>query len=396
MRIGVLTALNVNRFAGDTARILGLVEGLRNHDLEVVPMIPRGGNPEIARAFAPCHFLRVPMPSRPALRYASLAVLSQYIVAAQIEHMTFDLIQFEGACALPFSGLRRMMKREKVIFDMHSIVANELEPYLPPILRYPVSVLFRQAQEFASHNAHCLVVSQGMRRVILKRTAASADKIHIVPNGVNLGLAKESMQKFRGAYAGFREQAEPLLVFVGSLEWIEGVDLIIDALAILKRNLPSAKLVIAGTGTQMQQLVLRAARLHLRQSVVFCGQIRHEDTFALQSVADILLVPARPLSVDGVEINAPLKIPAYMASGRPIVASDVGDVCRTARDMTEAVLVRDLSPQAFAQAIETLWSNKTLMEELTVNCSARAEEYSWDRVTKRLIDIYSQVMAERT
>ena len=386
------TSMNMTRFAGDSARIVGLASALRTQGVNVLTFLPENRNPELSARFAPFVTYRIPTPNVHFLRFVSLSFLNQYLIPQKIVDSTFDIVQIEGALAPPFSKIRRMAHRNDVLFDMHSIIALDLEPYLPSVLKSPVARALLAIQDYLCRKSECLVVSHRMKEYILQRLDVDPKRIHVIPNGVDLKVASHAISRHRHRYEFLSDGSDPLLVYVGGLEWYEGVDLAIKALSELKRTYPRAHLAIAGRGTDEKSLKILASRLELTDSVTFLGWIPYEDTFALQAVADILVAARKPLRKRGNDISAPMKIPSYLSAGKPIVSSSVGEIPFVARHMKEALLVTSLTGIAFADAIVRLWSDSELRKKLSRQSSIRAKEYSWVSIAKQLRNLYLDIL----
>lgn len=392
-KIGVYAPMNLSRFAGDTTRIIELIRGVRQHGMEVTPFIPKSKNSIVSSHLSPYQEFVIPSPHNLYLRYGSLLFFSQYVVPPRIyDSSSFDIVQIELPIAFPGSKIRKLAKKENVLFDMHSIASLDLHHYLPKPIRNLIIPVFDEAQDYLCRHSRCLVVSNAMKRYIIRRLSIDPKTIYVIPNGVNLPIAEQSITNNRSKFLYLRDQAELLLVYVGGLEWYEGIDVLIYALSELQKHLPTVKLVIAGSGTEEHTLRKLVSKLHLNHNVIFYGWIDYEDTFALQSVADILVAPRKPLSKDGIDISTPMKIPSYLTAGVPIVASNIGEIPMVARHGREAVLVNDLTSQKLCHSILDLMSKPEDMRLLSQNCKKRAHEYSWETITSKILPIYDEIM----
>lgn len=105
--------------------------------VDVTTIIPEGAPPEIARRFVPCATFRMPRLKNPVLRFPVLSVYSQYFMPHSVFSLSFDIVQIESAFALPLSKMHRIAHREDLVFDMHSVAALDLQPYIPSPLKLP-------------------------------------------------------------------------------------------------------------------------------------------------------------------------------------------------------------------------------------------------------------------
>ena len=388
-RVGIFAPLNMNRLAGDTARILELVRGLRGHNVTAIPIIPKGGKPEISSSFTPCIKYKIPVLSNSALNYPTLVFFSQYLLSQEVYYNnSFNIIQIEWSYALPFSKMRKIAKEKNVVFDMHSIASIDLAHYFPKLFRKPVSVILQEAQDYLCSNSRCIVVSDSMKRFILQKLSVDSNMIHVIPNGVNVRVAEESISKNKSKFSIISKDTNLVLVYVGGLEWYEGVDVLIASLSLIKKQIPKFKLIIAGKGSQESMLRRLVTELNLDEYVIFLGWISYEDTFALQATADILIAPRKPLSKDGIDISTPMKLPSYLTAGVPIITSYIGNIPNVVRDGKEGLLIRHLDADNLSSAILDLWANPEKMNRFGINCKRRANEFSWEKISTSLIEVY--------
>ncbi len=392
IRVGLYAPLNVHRLAGDTVRVIEIASGLRSLGQDVVPFIPRGGGPELTARLEPYASYTAPHLGSASLNYVFLSLMSQYMIPPAVLESSFDIVQVESAYALPLSKLRRISEKREVVFDMHSLAAMDLAPYLPRLLVTPITSLLREGQESLCRKSTCLVVSEAMRQYILHHFRVSPEFIHVVPNGVNIALADMAIKSRKPRYEHLREGNEFLAVYVGGLEWYEGVDIAIRAAHLVKSSNPRFKLLIAGRGSEEAALRALVKRLGLSENVVFLGWVDYEDTFALQSIADVLLAPRLPLSRSRFEISSPVKIPSYLTAGVPIISSRIGDIPNVARHEKEALLLERMDPQSLADSILRLSGSPQEALAMAKACRRRAQDYSWIRICENLADIYKHIL----
>jgi len=355
-------------------------------------IIPDGGDPSIVARFGDSQTFPVPLYGSTNLRFASLLFFSQYLSPQWLFRSGLDILQMEVPIALPLSKIRRLADLPNIVFDMHSIMSIDLQPYLPTTAYVLIKPILDAAQGFLCRNAHCTVVSNSMKKYVLQRWDVDPDRIHVITNGVDTDLAGHAMVEFADHFDYLREGADPLLVYVGGLEWYEGVDIAIRALPTLKRTLPNIRLVIAGRGTEESHLRSITSHLGLDTTVRFEGWVPYEETFALQSAADILIAPRKPLQSAGIDISTPMKIPSYLTAGRPIVASSVGEIPYVARHSEEAYLIPHSDIRSFIDAVLTVWGDESLCERLSKNAKKRAEHYSWKRISLELVSLYNEIL----
>jgi glycosyltransferase involved in cell wall biosynthesis len=164
-----------------------------------------------------------------------------------------------------------------------------------------------------------------------------------------------------------------VVLFVGRLEEIKQVDILVESMVSLKDKFP-VRLLLAGDGTKYEPLKKLVNRLHLSSAVKFLGKVSHDDIHLYYNIADVLVLPSK---MEGV----PMVILEALACGTPVVASAVGgipDLVRTGENgmLLETVThetigdgitaVRQMNCQRYAvSSTVSKWSAVSVAEELS-------------------------------
>jgi D-inositol-3-phosphate glycosyltransferase len=173
-----------------------------------------------------------------------------------------------------------------------------------------------------------------------------------------------------------------LLLAVGRIEPLKGLDILIRALAQLnERPLPDGGAVLAIIGgddraeTDIARLRALAEDLGVADAVYFLGPRPHEALPDFYRAADVVVVPSFYESFGLVAVEA-------MASGVPVVASRVGGLASTVADGRTGYLIAWRCPEPFAEKIEVLLRNEQLRAALGAGAAERMRTYSWDAVAE--------------
>ncbi|MBW2146706.1 MAG: glycosyltransferase family 4 protein [Deltaproteobacteria bacterium] len=167
--------------------------------------------------------------------------------------------------------------------------------------------------------------------------------------------------------------------YVGSLSSLEGVDVLMRAMTWIE-----ATLDIFTRSRPTPALKEMVTTLGLQKKVRFCGPLDHGQVPHELRQADCLVIPLpgeNPVSMG----SSPLKLFEYMASGKPIVASDVPGVKEILQDRRNAILFRASDPQSLAQAVLVLQSDTRLAHRIAVNALADAQRYTWDERARSIL-----------
>ena len=179
---------------------------------------------------------------------------------------------------------------------------------------------------------------------------------------------------------------EPRLLCLGRLSREKGVDLAVEAFAVLARRFPEIRLVIAGDGPERQALADQAAGLGVSDRVDFVGWVAPDDVAALIEKASIVLVPSRWEGFGLVALEA-----AVM--GRPVVATNVGGLPEVVKNNETGILVPVDEIDELVKAVEHLLTNPD--RAIAMGAAARRhamQAFNWsnhveayDRIYRRLI-----------
>jgi len=199
-------------------------------------------------------------------------------------------------------------------------------------------------------------------------------------------------QMFRPDGASMRQtlrlEGKRVVLTVARLVPIKNVALLLDAFAVVRRNIANAHLLIVGDGPEGERLRRLAASHRLLDAVTFAGAIAFEETPAHYRAADVFALAS---TFD----NSPNAILEAMASGLPIVTTNVGGVGEFV-SASGGLIVPSGDAQAFATALERfLGSPEAAAAAGAVNRRAAATGFSWRASALRLLDVYERVVTQR-
>ncbi len=208
--------------------------------------------------------------------------------------------------------------------------------------------------------------------------------VAIVPDGTRLGADRTF------AWTGPRA-APPVVAYAGHLYPWKGVDVLIEALALVPEV---AGRIVGGhprEGDLARVTALATAR-SLGSRVAFTGLLPPQDVAGALADADILVLPNTATEVSA-RYTSPLKLFEYLAAGRPIVASRLPALAEVLEDGVNALLVAPGDPAALADAIRRLAADPALARRLAARAFADAEQYSWARRAERLDVVLARALS---
>jgi glycosyltransferase involved in cell wall biosynthesis len=225
-----------------------------------------------------------------------------------------------------------------------------------------------------------------------RRTISFADLLvvpsqYLVEIFADFGLRARAVPNFiESECFQFRERRplRPVFLSTRHLEPHYNVACILRAFSVIQARIPSARLIIAGQGSQREELALLARTLNLH-NVEFIGQQNHEEMRRLYGLADILLNSSE---ID----NQPLSIIEAFASGMPVIATRTGGVPYLIKDKETGLLVEKGDHLAMARAAMELLEDDELALGIARNALRESRGFNWSRVRGKWLDIYGGLM----
>jgi len=221
-----------------------------------------------------------------------------------------------------------------------------------------------------------LIVPSGFLQQVFGQYGLAAQ---IVPNVVDL-------QRFRPADGG--HVGAPHLLVARNLELIYDNATALRAFALVLQVYPRARLTVAGTGPELQALQALARQLGVAEQVNFAGRLDRDAMAECLRHSTVALNPSR---VD----NTPNSVLEAMASGVPVVSTNVGGVPFLVEHGSTALLVPPGDPTAMAEEVLRLLRDPALAAQLAASGLQEVQRYTWAAVAPCLGQVYAAALAER-
>ncbi|MCX6701652.1 MAG: glycosyltransferase family 4 protein [Candidatus Zambryskibacteria bacterium] len=220
-----------------------------------------------------------------------------------------------------------------------------------------------------------------------KRFNLSENRILTVPNAVDLKYFSNNLSKKEARYKLNLPEAGYLVGYVGTLKTMgmeKGVATAIDSLKFLSADYKLY--IVGGEQKDIDYYKAYAKELDLLQKVIFVGNVPHIDISLHMSACDYLIAPY-PNTEHYSHYMSPMKMFEYMASGRPIIATDLPSIREILSDKETAILVAPGLPEALAGAVEGLTNDSQLAQTLAETAYGEVKEkYTWERRAKKVLE----------
>lgn len=305
-------------------------------------------------------------------------------VLREIEHSPVDLI-YQRYARFSWAGVAAGLRTGVPLFLEYNGSEVWIGKHWDRGSQLPLLERFERLNLAAAERI--FVVAEVERRNLL-RAGIADEKIVVNPNGVDTekfrpGIGGDAVRRELGVMAD-----ETLAGFVGTFGPWHGVLTLAEAITLLPAD-SSVRFLLVGAGRFREEVerIIRAAGRE--RQVIFAGHVEHERVPALLDACDILLSPHVPLE-DGSEFfGSPTKLFEYMAMGKGIVASRLGQIGEVLVDQENALLTEPGNARELADAILRLDRSRDLRERLGAAARRVAiERHTWKRNAARVIDSY--------
>jgi D-inositol-3-phosphate glycosyltransferase len=208
--------------------------------------------------------------------------------------------------------------------------------------------------------------------------------VKTIPAGVDLDLFRPMPKQAARAALGLN--GDKVVLYVGRLEPLKGVDILIEALSRLDDQTGIRLMVVGGSleGGELPRLKSWAEQLGLGASVTFTGSVDQSELPLYYNAADIFALPSYYESFGLVALEA-------MACGTPVVASRVGGLGTFVKDGLSGYLIPRRCPDPFAHRLDMLLATPALREKMGMAGRATALGMNWSRTADRLADLYGDL-----
>lgn len=231
-----------------------------------------------------------------------------------------------------------------------------------------------------------IALTDAERQDHLDRAVGRADRFAVVPSGIDREKFGQAREQGKQQPDWFGCPADALVV--GSVGWltdIKGHEHLIEAVALLKQDVPSLHLVIVGSGDRHDALLLLAESLGLRDAVHLVGH--RDDVDICLAGMDLFVLPSLNEGMGRALIEA-------MASGLPVIASRVGGIPAVIDHERTGLLVPPGDASALAEALSRLLERPEWARQLGVAASKSVDSrYGSRSMVQAIESIFAEALA---
>jgi glycosyltransferase involved in cell wall biosynthesis len=229
-----------------------------------------------------------------------------------------------------------------------------------------------------------IATSETYRRIspILTRQGA---RVVVVNNGVDCRRFNPDVDP-SPIETRFGTKGRFIVLFVGALtRWhaYKGLDVLLNAVKIASRSIPSLLLLIVGDGDLRPHYEQMARKLGLNVKVIFAGNAPDNEVPTYYSASSVLVLSSKDMSE-----GFGLTLLEANATGRPCIGSNTGGIPEVIRDGFNGILVPPNDPIALAESIVKIAENPTARREMGRNGRKIALSHDWSEVARKTEEVY--------
>ena len=276
-----------------------------------------------------------------------------------------------------------------LIVNFHGPWADELAVEVPGpggrmravLARHIEMCVYRRGTRF-------ITLSKSFREILHSRYGVPLDRIHIVPPGINLNLFNSAPERGTAREILGWPVNRPILLSVRRVVRRMGLELLIDAIDIVRQSVPNCLLLIAGKGAMESEIDQRIERLGLGDHVRRIGFVPDHLLPTAYAAADISVVPSVTLEGFG------LSTVESLASGTPVLGTNIGGTSEILTDLQADLLFCAVTRDAIADRLVTALSDASALPDRTA-CRRYAARYHWPLIARQIRSVYDDALTNR-
>jgi glycosyltransferase involved in cell wall biosynthesis len=374
MRLKLLFVIDNLQFGGGERVFAQIINGLPQEQYKV--FLASHPNEEFLRAIhsASVHFFSTDFSKR--LNFSLIPRLSKIIKKNEIK-----LVHGQGTRAEFYARLAsRLAGKSKYV----STIAMPVEGFdVGPIRKKVYSLFDRFSENFVDR---FLVVSDVLRDKMIRERGTPAEKVIRIYNGIEVDhyLPQDQNGSRERIRNEFNIEGRTLLIgAIGRLVWQKGFEHLVQAMPKVLNKLPQTKVLIVGKGPLRNDLEVLTRKLKIEKHIIFANF--RKDVKEILSAIDILVIPSLLEGFPMITLEA-------MAMAKPIIATRIDGIKEQIVDEISGILIPPRDPDAIAEAIVRLTTDKELAQILESEGRRRVEnEFTVEKMVSETEKVYQSL-----
>jgi glycosyltransferase involved in cell wall biosynthesis len=233
-----------------------------------------------------------------------------------------------------------------------------------------------------------IVLSRAFRDLLHQQYHVPLSRIRVVPGGVELWPYLAAPDRLEARRRLHWPLDRPVLLSVRRLAKRMGLEMLIDAIAEVRQQLPEVLLLIGGKGPERGNLEARITQQGLEGNVRLLGFIPESDLSLAYAAADMSIVPTMALEGFGL-ITA-----ESLAAGTPVLGTPVGATPEILAPLNSNLVFDAPTFSAIATRIKAVLQGNVRLPDAE-KCRAHAQQYGWPAVVPQVLDVYQEAVESR-
>ena len=370
---------------GASTHILHFIHGLVNSQFDVHLLTPNDGLLPIEDSIDGARVTRIPQDLTQSF-LARATHFGRSVFTHLMLHPDYDVVHYRNI----WDGLAIAQNKKrlgyKTLFEVNGLASIELKYHYPGIDSDLLSKI--KEQEIATlHLSDAIICPSNVTRDYIASLGLSRRLVTVIPNGV-------SPSDFIPSPLPPRDRRIPVLLYIGTLADWQGLEVVIQALPkILVQQTVRLHIVGRGRSRQRKLLLKHIRKLGVEGSVTIQPAVPHHEVPTLIAESDICIAPLGLNDRNVTQGACPIKVLEYMASSRPLIASNMPIVRELVREDVDALLFSPNDPDDLAKQVLTLLNDFELSKRLSDSATEHAlTKFTWHEAQKKLLKVYKQLL----
>lgn len=289
------------------------------------------------------------------LKLPSLIAFELFNIFSKLAKGRYDLLHSHWILPQGFTGV--LSSRLLKVPHVTTVHGGDIFDLQGPVLK--------KFKQFTLNHVDAVTVNSSVTENAVSKLIQNLNKLHRIPMGVtekrcNMGIESEKIKKY------FKKGDGPLLIFIGRLVEEKGVGDLIQAVNLLKKQMPAISCLIIGEGRDRKIFENIVEKLGLSNRIFFPGWIAPEKIPEYLAAADIFVGPSRHAQNGWLEAQGLTFIEAMMAKV-PVIATRIGGIIDSVKHEKTGLLINERSPEEISFSVQRLVNEAGLSDNLKQN-----------------------------
>jgi len=370
---------------GASTHILHNIRGLVNSQFDVHLITPNDGVLPVEDTIEGARVTRITQDL--TQNFLARAVqFGQAVFRHLTLHPEYDVVHYRNIWDGLGIAQNKKLFEYKTLFEVNGLPSIELK-YHYPGMDTELLAKVREQEVATLHLSDAIICPSNVTRDYIASLGLSRDRIAVIPNGV-------SPSDFSPSPLPAREGRVPVLLYIGTLADWQGLEVVIKALPkMLEQEPVHLRIVGRGRSRQRKMLMKHIRKLGVEGSVLVQPAVPHHEVPALIAESDICVAPLGLNDRNVTQGACPIKVLEYMASSRPLIASNMPIVRELVREDVDGLLFSPNDPEDLAHKVLMLLDDVELSKRLADSATERAlTKFTWHESQKKLVKVYEKLL----